>query len=87
MFTLENDKERAYWAKAEKHTVKNDMKRFLKAVRREFDQDGIEYSELWQNMVVELADGQYFPYSCDGDRFIRLDEFKGLDTNYTGLMA
>ncbi len=75
-----NVKEKAYIDRAEKHTGKNDMRKFIKAVRLEFESFGIEYSDLYQSMTVCKAEKQ-FPYSCDNDYFIGLNEWKQKQLN------
>ncbi len=53
--------ERAYAIRAEKHTSKNDMKRFLSAVRDRFPVQ--EIKEIRQNMCVCTEDGDFHVYS------------------------
>jgi hypothetical protein len=65
-------RERDYWDTAEHFTGKNNMKKFIKAMRREFAQ--YEIGDIRKNMVVNTMRG-LFAYSLGTDTFYELKTF------------
>lgn len=64
--------EKLYWDAAEPKTGKVDMKKFIKAVRRDFADDGV--GEIRKNMVVNSTRG-LFAYSLGTDTWYELETF------------
>lgn len=62
--------ERDYWDKAEKFTGKNDMKKFIKAMRREYAQ--YQIGDIRKNMVINTDKG-LFAYNLGTDHFVELN--------------
>ncbi len=65
--------ERHYWDSALPTTSKNDMKKFIKALRRDFPYNSnIGVGDIRKNMVINTTKG-LFAYSLGTDKWYELE--------------